>query len=153
MKLTWFKWIFWSSWILFIFVLTSTLSDPLKQEHITKFLSEIAQKPYFILLFFGILLALMLPFYLPVWWRGVRQEQLYNRLKKEGVPMLAQIIKVEDTGISVNKNPKVKITVAISEQSACFELTVSRVQIPQAGDFMTVLYDPKDHSKAVAANS
>ncbi|MEY3678562.1 MAG: hypothetical protein RI924_703 [Bacteroidota bacterium] len=76
MKLTWFKCIFWSGWIIFIFVLTSSLSDPLKQERITKFLSEIAQKPYFILLFFGILLALMLLFYLPVWWRGVRQEQL-----------------------------------------------------------------------------
>ncbi|MEY5068348.1 MAG: hypothetical protein RLZ47_210 [Bacteroidota bacterium] len=152
MKVSWFKLFFWISWVVFIFLLTSMLSDPQQQQKITSFLSNIAQKPYFIPLFFAFLISIFLIFYLPFWWSSFRQTQLSHRLKEEGVLMLAQIKKVEDTGITVNKNPKVKITVAVSDQTASFELTVSRVNIPQVGDFMTVIYDPKDHTKAVPAN-
>lgn len=151
MKVSWFKLIFWISWVLLIFILTSMLSDPQKQQNIVLFLSKIAQKPYFIPLFFAFLASIFFIFYFPFWWNSYRQAQLYDRLKEEGVLMLAQIKKVEDTGITVNKNPKVKITVAVSDQTADFELTVSRVNIPQVGDFMTILYDPQDHTKAVPA--
>lgn len=150
--MSWFKPIFWIIWVVFIFLLTSMLSDPQQQQKITSFLSNVAQKPYFIPLFFAFLISIFLIFYLPFWWSSFRQAQLYDRLKEEGVVMLAQIKKVEDTGITVNKNPKVRITVAVSDQTASFELTVSRVNIPQVGDFMTVIYDPKDHTKAVPAN-
>lgn len=151
MQPNWFKLIFWSCWVLFIYALTSMLTDPLKQERITRFLSEMAQKPYFIPLFFAFLLSAFLLFYLPVWWRSFRQQQLYKRLKTAGTPIMAQIIKVEDTGITRNKNPRLKITVAISGHTAAFELTVSRIHIPRAGDLIRVLYDPQNPGKAVPA--
>jgi hypothetical protein len=56
---------------------------------------------------------------------------------------------VDDTGITVNDNPRVRIVVRAEppgEPAFTIEKTsiVSRVQIPRAGDHCTVLYDPAD---------
>lgn len=149
MKLTPFQLFFWTFWLLFIFALTATLSDPSRQEMVVGILSRMAQHPLFIPAFFAFLIGLMLCFFLPHWWLNYRQMQLQARLRQTGASMLAEIIRVEDTGFTINRNPRVKLTVKVMEQEASFELTVSRVQIPRPGDFITVVYDPQNPSLAM----
>jgi hypothetical protein len=58
-------------------------------------------------------------------------------------------VSVEDTNVTINDNPRVRITVRVDPPGeAPFTLvktqTVSRVSIPRAGDTCSVLYDPVD---------
>jgi hypothetical protein len=79
--------------------------------------------------------------------RGKRKK----RLEEAGVTAPAEIVSVQDTGVTVNNNPRVKLTLAVSptDGSAPFEVSmkhlVSRVAVPRAGDGFTVRYDPEDH--------
>jgi hypothetical protein len=74
-----------------------------------------------------------------------------RRLEEAGVDAQAQILSVQDTGMTVNNNPRVKLTMGVSppDGSAAFEVstkvTVSRVNVPRPGDGFTVRYDPDDH--------
>lgn len=57
------------------------------------------------------------------------------------------VLSVQDTGVTINNNPRVKMRVrAEPAGESTFEFektaTVSRVQIPQAGDRCAVFYDP-----------
>lgn len=134
-----------------IYWLTLTLDDPQKALAFSQKIAPIAQSPYFIPAFFAFIVGIMLMVMVPIWWRGFNQNQLRKRLLVEGVSTTAEIIRIADTRITVNKNPKVKITVAILDREASFELLVSRVNIPRIGDWIAVIYDPKDPQKAVAA--
>lgn len=151
MKLTRFQLFFWTFWVLFIFALTSVLTDPSRQEKVVQVLSRTAQKPWFTPAFFTFLILVMLCFFGPYWWRMQRQSRLQARLRQSGASILAEIIRVEDTGLTINRNPRVKLTVRILDREASFEMTVSRVQIPRPGDFITVVYDPADPSVATPA--
>ena len=79
--------------------------------------------------------------------RGKRKK----RLEEAGVSAPAQLVSVQDTGVTVNNNPRVKLTLAVSptDGSPSFQVsakhTVSRVAVPRAGDVFTVRYDPEDH--------
>ena len=83
--------------------------------------------------------------------RGKRK----RRLEEAGVTAQAQVLSVHDTGMTVNNNPRIKITLAVSptDGSAAFQVstkqTVSRVAIPRAGDVYMVRYDPEDHENFV----
>jgi hypothetical protein len=60
-----------------------------------------------------------------------------------------EVLFVHDTGVTINDNPRVKITVrAQPPDDSGFTIektaTVSRVSIPRAGDKCTVFYDPGD---------
>jgi hypothetical protein len=74
-----------------------------------------------------------------------------QRLEQAGVNGTAQVVSVRDTGMTINDNPRVVLTLQVSpgDGSAPFELskkqTVSRVAIPRAGDAFVVRYDPDDH--------
>jgi hypothetical protein len=62
------------------------------------------------------------------------------------------VINVADTGVTVNNNPRVKLTLQVQpEGDAPFEatkkVTVSRVSIPQPGTRFIVRYDPADPSE------
>ncbi len=63
------------------------------------------------------------------------------------------VIEVRDTGMTVNDNPRVKMTFRVEplDGSPAFDAkkttTVSRVQIPRQGDRYPVWYDPEDQSK------
>ena len=62
------------------------------------------------------------------------------------------VTSVDDTGVTVNNNPMVKITVRAEppgEPAFTIEKTaaVSRVKIPRAGDRCTVLYDPANREE------
>ena len=62
------------------------------------------------------------------------------------------VVLVQDTGMTVNDNPRVKMTFRVEplDGSAAFDLekttTVSRVEIPRQGDRYPVWYDPQDTS-------
>ena len=62
------------------------------------------------------------------------------------------VTSVEDTGVTINDNPMVKITVRAEPPgeppfTIVKTATVSRVKIPRAGDRCTVLYDPANREE------
>ncbi len=78
-----------------------------------------------------------------------------KRLKTKGVKCEAEILKVEDMNITVNKNPMVRLYLEVmppGEPSfdAQVEMVVSRVNVPRKGDNVTVYYNPKDKSDIIA---
>jgi hypothetical protein len=63
-----------------------------------------------------------------------------------------RVTDIQDTGITINNNPRVKVTVeAQPPGEPTFEVqktfTASRVDLPRVGDFCVVFYDPVDRSK------
>jgi hypothetical protein len=74
-----------------------------------------------------------------------------ENLMATGLRGVGVVTDVRDTGMSVNDNPRVKLTFRIEplDGSAPFEAkktsTVSRVAIPRAGDRYPVWYDGADH--------
>lgn len=74
-----------------------------------------------------------------------------HRLEEAGVNAPGQVVEVRDTGMTVNDNPRVALTVQVSpiDGSAQFQVskkqTVSRVAIPRPGDQFVIRYDPEDH--------
>lgn len=79
-------------------------------------------------------------------------ENAKNRsiLQERGVRTKAVILDVKDTGITVNDNPYVEITVeTVRGSKATFKMLASRIQIPRPGDGIEVLYDPVNPTVAV----
>jgi hypothetical protein len=78
-----------------------------------------------------------------------------QRLEEAGVNAPAQVVAVEDTGTTINNNPRVKLTLRVNptDGSPPFEVSkkqlVPRVAIPRAGDALAVRYDPEDQSNFV----
>jgi hypothetical protein len=73
-------------------------------------------------------------------------------LMRDGSRAPGEVTAVEDTGITINENPRVTITVRVDAPGqAPFEVrktfTASRVDVPRRGDRCTVFYDPNDHSR------
>jgi hypothetical protein len=86
---------------------------------------------------------------LPFALRSGRKRQLALDLMQRGKRCPGVVESVEDTNITINDNPRVKITVrAEPPGEAPFMIqktaTVSRVAIPRRGDRCTVFYDPAD---------
>ena len=75
-----------------------------------------------------------------------------KRLLSEGVQARAVVLNVQDTGMTINDNPRVKMTFQIEplDGSAPFTAektkTVSRVRIPQMGCRYPIFYDREDPS-------
>ena len=68
---------------------------------------------------------------------------------KTGKKSFGEIQKVEDTQITINNNPKVRLFVKVKpedekEFEAVIETIVSRVKIPRKGDKVIVYYDPNN---------
>ena len=71
----------------------------------------------------------------------------YRRLKAHGVEAEATILAVSDTGVTMNKNPYVKLRLRVEPMGmATYETEakamVSRVAIPRPGDGVRVKFDP-----------
>jgi hypothetical protein len=83
---------------------------------------------------------------------GAKQQQAEN-LVATGARGIGTITSVSDTGMTINDNPRVSITMRIEpeDRSATFDaqktVTVSRVAIPRAGDRFPVWYDRNDPTK------
>jgi hypothetical protein len=93
---------------------------------------------------------------LPFALAGRRKSQQLVQLTANGKHASGIVTAVHDTGITVNDNPRVKMTVRVEPPAeAPFTIektsTVSRVSIPRVGDRCSVYYDPTNpqHSNAV----
>jgi hypothetical protein len=74
-----------------------------------------------------------------------------KKVLSEGIQARAVVMNVQDTGMTVNDNPRVKLTLQVQpEGDVPFEVvkkkTVSRVAIPRVGDQYMVRFDPADPS-------
>jgi hypothetical protein len=70
-----------------------------------------------------------------------------NELKRKGVPAEATIIKIWDTGMTVNNDPVVGFLLEVHPREggayqAETKILVSRLSIPQPGQIVPVRYDP-----------
>jgi len=72
-----------------------------------------------------------------------------KKILSEGTQARAVVLNVQDTGMTINDNPRVKLTLQVQPDGQVpFEVTkkqtVSRVSIPRVGDEYLVRYDPAD---------
>ncbi len=85
---------------------------------------------------------------------------LFSSKKKKAEELFASgakgagtVIQVQDTGMTVNDNPRVKMVFRVEplDGSPAFDAqkttTVSRIQIPRQGDRYPVWYDPQEPTK------
>jgi hypothetical protein len=84
---------------------------------------------------------------LPLGLRGRRKRDLLMQLATQGKRCPGVLLSVEDTGVTINDNPRVRMTVSAEPPGEPpFTLvktaTVSRVSIPRPGDRCVVFYDP-----------
>ena len=71
----------------------------------------------------------------------------YRRIKAHGIEADATILAVSDTGVTLNKNPYVKLRLRVEPIGMAIYKTeakamVSRVAIPRPGDGVRVKFDP-----------
>lgn len=71
---------------------------------------------------------------------------------KYGTKAIAEVAEINDTGITINDDPVVRMTLNVNPGMAgtfthTAELAVSRVKIPRVGDTVKVIYDTKDLSR------
>jgi hypothetical protein len=81
---------------------------------------------------------------------GKRKREKAENLVATGSRAVGVVLAVQDTGMTMNDNPRIRMTFRIEplDGSAAFDAektkVVSRVQIPRAGDRYPVWYDPAD---------
>ena len=78
----------------------------------------------------------------------------YRRLKAHGVEAEATILAVSDTGVTLNKNPYVRLRLRVQPPGMAMYETevkamVSRVSIPRPGDGVRVKFDPDKPEKVI----
>ena len=84
---------------------------------------------------------------------GKKKREQAMDLFQNGSRAIGTVTNVQDTGMTVNEDPRVRMTFRIEplDGSAAFEAqktkTVSRVAIPRAGERYPIWYDPHDHDK------
>ena len=82
-----------------------------------------------------------------------RQARSAERLASEGRKATGTVTAVHDTGVTVNNDPRVRLTLSIQPEdgSAAFDgektMIVSRLGIPRVGDRYPVFYDPAQPSR------
>ena len=77
---------------------------------------------------------------------GVNQ---MNYVAQYGMPAIAEVLMVADTGTTINMNPVVEMKLLVSPTAvAAFETTartmVSRIAVPRKGDKINIKYNPAD---------
>ena len=78
----------------------------------------------------------------------------YRRLKAHGVEADATILAISDTGVTMNKNPYVKLRLRVEPIGMAMYETeakamVSRVAIPRPGDGVRVKFDPNKPEEVI----
>jgi hypothetical protein len=78
----------------------------------------------------------------------------YDRIIEVGITGKAIVNRVEDTNVTVNENPQVRLYVTVYAPGkepfeANFKVVVSRVAIPRSGDMLIVKFDPVDNQKVI----
>ena len=81
------------------------------------------------------------------------KRKLAESLQSTGSKAVGTVISVQDTGMTINNNPRVNMTFRVEpvDGGPAFDAqktaTVPRLQIPRQGERYPVWYDPQDHSK------
>jgi hypothetical protein len=78
----------------------------------------------------------------------------YRRLKAHGVEAGATVLAISDTGVTINKNPYVKLRLRVEPMGmAAYETDVkamvSRISIPRPGDGVRVKFDPNKPEEVI----
>lgn len=127
--------------------------DPSAGDKIEDFMNNPQVMPWaiggMILLFF--VLPMVLGFG-PFIKKAIENSKKKQRLMQVGQKTQAKILEVRDTGLTVNNNPYIEITVEVQGVHAVFQVMVSRVGIPRPGDVIEVIYDPADPTQVMPAN-
>jgi hypothetical protein len=103
-------------------------------------------------IFLGVVLlpVLAVPF-------ALRRRRRARRLLERGTQAIGTVTAFRDTGVTINKQPRVALTVRIEPQdgSSTFEgtktITVSRLEPPYVGQRFPVWFDPDDRDSFVLA--
>jgi len=108
------------------------------------------QFPILITVFVVVIMSLA---FIPLIIGGINNSKKKARLKLVGVKATVKVISVQDTGITVNNSPYVKVIVEIHPGiNAEFTSMASRISIPRAGDMIEVVYDPANSADALPAS-
>jgi hypothetical protein len=81
------------------------------------------------------------------------KKKVASELMASGSKAVGTVVSVQDTGMTVNDNPRIKMTFRIEplDGTPAFDAqktrTISRVQIPRQGDRFPVWYDPAEPTK------
>ncbi len=78
----------------------------------------------------------------------------YRRIKAHGIEADATILAVSDTGMTLNKNPYVKLHLRVEPMGmpayeADVKAMVSRVALPRPGDGVRVKFDPNKPEEVI----
>jgi hypothetical protein len=70
-----------------------------------------------------------------------------RRVRAHGIEATAIVLDISDTGMTINKNPRVKLRLQVNPigqppYEAELAVVVSRIAIPRVGDMIRVKYDP-----------
>ena len=81
-------------------------------------------------------------------------QQDYDRILEVGITGKGIINKVEDTNVTVNDNPQVRLYITVYSKNqepfdAEIKMVVSRVSIPRKDDWVAVKFDPEDNQKVI----
>ncbi len=81
-------------------------------------------------------------------------QQDYERILEIGITGKGIINKVEDTNVTINDDPQVRLYLTIYSKNqepfdAVVKMVVSRVSVPRQGDWVAVKYDPEDNQKVI----
>jgi hypothetical protein len=79
-----------------------------------------------------------------------------NNLAQTGLPGKATVVSIQDTGMLVNYNPVVRLSLKVQPMyGAGFETTgdttVSKIAIPRVGDEINIKYNPANQSEFIIA--
>jgi len=95
--------------------------------------------------------AIIVAFYLNAA-RNRRRAQQF--IQTTGRPARARILNVSDTGVTVNNNPRINMTIQVEAEgiepyTITKSSTVSRLAIPRAGEVYEAYYDPANLKRVV----
>lgn len=138
-------------WGLFGIIWAATsFNNPNNGMGLTLQVAQVAMSPYFIP---GIIIFMLVMFgaaFSPLITGSLENRKKKKRLQQIGQKTMAKILSIQNTGIRVNNNPYVKMSVEVKPGiTANFQMIVSLFQVPQVGDSIEILYDPANPSDAV----
>ena len=104
----------------------------------------------FPIFFVIIMMVIMLTAFSPLIKNALDNAGKKKRLMQVGVKGVATIVGVQDTGLTINENPFIKMEIEIKPGvHALISTTVSRVGIPRPGDQVRIIYDPSKPTDAM----
>jgi hypothetical protein len=107
---------------------------------------------------FGLAIAIMAVVFFMIYAKIIKPSQQAKRLLQTGLPAKAKVLALNDTGVTVNQNPQVQLTLEVTPDNGnpppyqtTLRTIVSRLHIPQfqPGAKLRVRYDP-NHPAQVA---